>query len=448
MTDEEDDISITSTVPSEPAYEYTVDAVLAERSSENGIEYLVRWEGYPVDRSTWEPEESFNDPQTLLDWQKKKGLIEAGKRHPFDVASFERHQAKLESDSLNRKRRRAAKRRRLGLEQPDTLQLETSIASSPESEPENEPERVPVPPPRPPPQTVAHRPTVPFTGRVRSIADKPPMVGFGRPRGAPGHPRPAKPTEQEPTERFRLLSTQHKHNKARAKEPVPDINQLDLRRPSEWLPRNASTTNLGQYPISSPTATEPIPAPTESTDLPVVRRSTISVRTNAVEQHSSKPSDNVGDAIPPQKSLSPTIRQDLSNEATEGSGLAIRGLASHALAAKDDDSRRQETRTNEPIRLPSRRPKKNSYQISKGRFINPGEILVHLIYGSHKAYIGATRFCGLPQNAKQMILKAKTTYRFELWFEHICTLEQYRMLSKNVCVTPLMLNAFYFLYFD
>lgn len=444
MTDEEDGISITSTVPSEPAYEYTVDDILAERPSEHGTEYLVRWEGYPIERSTWEPEESFNDPQTLLDWRKKKRLIESGKRYRFDVPSFERHQAKLESDRLKRKRRRAEKRRRLGIEGPDTLQLETSIGASPASEPGS----VPVARPQLPSQTVTHRPTAPYTGRVRSIADKPPMVGFGKPQDVPEHSRPEKPTEKEPTERFKLLSTQHKHNKARSKEPVPNVNQLDLRRSSDWLSRDSRTAISGQYAISSAAATEPIPAPIESTDLPVVHHSADSVRENAVEQFSPRPSDNVGDAIPPRKSYSPTLGKGLSNEATEDSGLAIRGLASRVLAVKDNDSWGEEARTNEPIRLPSRRQTKKTFQITKERYLGPSEILVHLFYGSNKEQVGATRFCGFPQSAKKMILKAKVAYRFDLWFEHVCTLEQYRMLSEDVGVTPAMLSAFCFTDFD
>ena len=45
-----DSVSITSTVASEPQEEYEVEAILAEEEGDDGINYLIKWEGYPLHR--------------------------------------------------------------------------------------------------------------------------------------------------------------------------------------------------------------------------------------------------------------------------------------------------------------------------------------------------------------------------------------------------------------
>ena len=54
-TASDDDISITSTVPSEPKDEYEVEVILAQRTFAVGEMYLLKWVGYPYERCTWEP---------------------------------------------------------------------------------------------------------------------------------------------------------------------------------------------------------------------------------------------------------------------------------------------------------------------------------------------------------------------------------------------------------
>lgn len=45
-----DSVSITSTVASEPQEEYEVETILAEEEGDDGINYLIKWEGYPLHR--------------------------------------------------------------------------------------------------------------------------------------------------------------------------------------------------------------------------------------------------------------------------------------------------------------------------------------------------------------------------------------------------------------
>ena len=115
--DDPDDISITSTVPSEPVEEYEVDGILAERDDGAGSKlYLVQWQGYPLHRCTWEPSENFGNEETFEDWEHGKHLIQQGERLAFDLEAFETECAWHDAETRQRKVRRQAKRRRLALE--------------------------------------------------------------------------------------------------------------------------------------------------------------------------------------------------------------------------------------------------------------------------------------------------------------------------------------------
>ena len=61
-----DSISLTSTTISQDRPCYNVERILAEwDSGEFGIYYLVEWEGYPLERTTWEPKASFLQEDSL-----------------------------------------------------------------------------------------------------------------------------------------------------------------------------------------------------------------------------------------------------------------------------------------------------------------------------------------------------------------------------------------------
>ena len=79
--------------------------ILAERKSDQGTPlYLVKWEGYELHRSTWEPREHFVDVDCLVNWKLHKREIDAGDAKPFKVATYE---AALRRDEEQRDRRHA-----------------------------------------------------------------------------------------------------------------------------------------------------------------------------------------------------------------------------------------------------------------------------------------------------------------------------------------------------
>ncbi|CAJ2510711.1 Uu.00g063360.m01.CDS01 [Anthostomella pinea] len=115
---DDDDVSITSTDHEgnggrDEDRDWVVDDLLAERPHPDipgQMQYLIKWEGFPIDECTWEPEDNLG-PGLLPQWEETKKEIEAGKRTPYDINIYNAAcMAKTE-----RHMRRNAKRKRLGL---------------------------------------------------------------------------------------------------------------------------------------------------------------------------------------------------------------------------------------------------------------------------------------------------------------------------------------------
>mmetsp|Transcript_6652 Transcript_6652/g.8231 ORF Transcript_6652/g.8231 Transcript_6652/m.8231 type:complete len:178 (-) Transcript_6652:58-591(-) len=51
---------------------YCVQKILSKRTNEdNEVEYLIKWEGYPSTKSTWEPEENILCPDLLENFERQ-----------------------------------------------------------------------------------------------------------------------------------------------------------------------------------------------------------------------------------------------------------------------------------------------------------------------------------------------------------------------------------------
>ena len=269
MADDDDDVSVTSTVPSEPESEHEVETILTERTlgDEGETLYLVKWAGYPIERCTWEPAESFSGQETFEDWDRKKEAIADGKRPAFDLERWERHLTAVEAAREQRKRRREAKRKGLGVSE---VQAEAAkekkradAASSAGSLPPAAPAGLP--------PASANLPSKPPPPVTREVPPRPPMVVFGSSQSRQGpwmasrQKRPADADSAAPKQY--TLSARRRLEKAKGYEPPPDIRQLNLVRPSDWSPRTGntvSTPKLGNHVVSSPTEGSS-PSPQETT---------------------------------------------------------------------------------------------------------------------------------------------------------------------------------------
>ncbi|KAK4990760.1 hypothetical protein LTR50_002296 [Elasticomyces elasticus] len=125
------DVNSVSTEASAPKSAYDVDEILAEIPTEDGIKHLVKWTGYPVLRSTWEPVESFNDVELLQEWRKKQDRINRGLIEPFDMEKF---YEEVEADNAKTTRRKEKrKRKRLQLELLIDTKAQQSVHGEPRS---------------------------------------------------------------------------------------------------------------------------------------------------------------------------------------------------------------------------------------------------------------------------------------------------------------------------
>ncbi|KAF3387552.1 hypothetical protein F1880_001280 [Penicillium rolfsii] len=103
------------------------------------------------------------------------------------------------------------------------------------------------------------------------------------------------------------------------------------------------------------------------------------------------------------------------------------------VPAKEQISTKEQMSAKELIeRMPIGRPESGCRRfITNGYFVNKGEVLAHIYFGTEKHFIGAVRLCGLSTEVKQDLLAAKQTGKFEMWFKHLCTPEQYATLCRE-----------------
>jgi hypothetical protein len=106
---EDDGSSVASdwTAQSEQRSSYPVDHILAEKEQGPGqILYLVKWTGYPEERSTWEPSVNLGG-NTIDQWMDQKNAIRRGFDKPFDLVTWEEKQAIIRDANSRRWKQRA-----------------------------------------------------------------------------------------------------------------------------------------------------------------------------------------------------------------------------------------------------------------------------------------------------------------------------------------------------
>ncbi|KFY25052.1 hypothetical protein V491_01913, partial [Pseudogymnoascus sp. VKM F-3775] len=83
---------------------YVVKRILAEGGTDEERLFLIEWEGYPIEESTWEPEANVLSKETLKAWKEEKTRQREGLSKPLDTDEFERRQ-----ENYNRRKRRQEK---------------------------------------------------------------------------------------------------------------------------------------------------------------------------------------------------------------------------------------------------------------------------------------------------------------------------------------------------
>ena len=130
-----DSISVNSTIPEDDQDHYELDGgILAERSDDGEMQYLVKWQNYDESYNTWEPEDNFDSDVTLKEWKDKKMRITRGLAKPFNMPAFEFRVQRILEDKAQRQRRRRQKRRRLGMTVASSSSSSFSSPSDEESD--------------------------------------------------------------------------------------------------------------------------------------------------------------------------------------------------------------------------------------------------------------------------------------------------------------------------
>lgn len=113
---DDDNLSITSTVASDNSedHEFKVDRILAEKQIGTKKFYLISWDGYPQERSTWEPHKNVA-PDTIDDWKERHRSEMNGFVDPFDLDEFQALLEKVADEKAERHRLRKIKRKQSGI---------------------------------------------------------------------------------------------------------------------------------------------------------------------------------------------------------------------------------------------------------------------------------------------------------------------------------------------
>ncbi|OJD25442.1 hypothetical protein ACJ73_03188 [Blastomyces percursus] len=543
---DDDDISVTSTVGSEPRSEYEVESILAQKSFANGDAYLVKWAGYPLERATWEPEESFCDPTTLVEWRKK---IASGEHQSLDVdvEALARRIEEIENAKLDRRRRRRAKRIRLGLAVSPSTDSSSGAYDSGDSdsdldgfivgddfvlEGENGEEgwqslrrkrqrssnnKVKHGAAMTAPLSLSHRdqsksqvsssirlPSTEFTNKTNKCdatsaarapatnlksaqSTKPvsptkqmqtskklqkastrhearpilnlktssstdpsshallspaqgqapscssPRQSVSDPSQVPGPLTPTGPANRSVSIRamkqtgpnstfFRNLSSKNRYEKAMRRDLTPDIRQLELRSPGEWIASQNSKTQVSESP----------------SDL----RITPNLESLFVEQdqpdHEANSRRHSHDS-PTRIEGSTEARSSFRlNQAQRASGQPSSKL-SHEGSLNSYNSETSIIRSSAfsprgtgPVK-PSHHATPRGIQGTGGRFrsFQPTEVLAHLRFGPESKEIGDVRLGGLTKTSIWQLVLLKSQNRIDIHFKNVCNLDQYRQLCDR-----------------
>lgn len=459
-SDDEDDISLTSTAASDQLEEYEVEAILAQRNIEGIEQYLVKWDGYPYERCNWEPEESFCNPVTLEEWGGKRAAISRGEQPEFDVEALEKQIRSIDLASFERKGRRRAKRFRLGLlsaddgraGQAEEYEVDSLFDSIDGDEHDSSKDRERSAQGKKPKQPTSHpKATNPKTASIKRLANAPnqrqpnssrsPAIGSRqKPSFSPASkkqlakrtiPPPAvgistrspndlssriqqqkvhnfDPTDPARVQVFKNLSSKRRYEKASQRERVPDIERLDLRKPGDWL------TSDGGSDVSSRGGLWNRIHNSGSDSL-------------FVEQDGPMPAmfEEPASIAAPQTSPREQRNPGRTSLDSQRRGSQDSSYQESPRAVERPPFRQRPSQGNERERVPGRKFG------ARGRYWDPGEVLVTIRFGADGQEIGNARLCNLDLSTRRQILDTKERNNIDIWFRDTCTKEQYALLCEK-----------------
>lgn len=81
---------------------YNIEKIIGRRRNNGRLEYKIKWEGYPMNQSTWEPMKNLESAKELVE--------EYNRMYPFDAPTKSaKSEAKKKEDSLLNKKRKDKK---------------------------------------------------------------------------------------------------------------------------------------------------------------------------------------------------------------------------------------------------------------------------------------------------------------------------------------------------
>lgn len=469
--DDEDDISLTSTVESVFQDEYEVETIHAQDIINGQKVYLVKWKGYEDLRCTWEPRNSFNTKEILQEWKNKKQQIRRGTRQPFDVEAWQAEIEAFENARQDRKRRRRAKRARLGLlgsddhdqettaaptaatpitdvemtvpppapletssddatplahrrdlEQNDSRSITDSIRSKSPSQPRSTPPTLPTS--QPTIQSTLARPisqTARRTERPKAPPPKPVDIkvvdGRIERKDLAGVLNRARQQPKHPTEKskpWKLFQTTHRFEKASKQDPEPNRKDLELQSPSTWSPfQMSSFLRKRQEKEDSSLFVDQDEVPeTQQTSLPQTPAALIDSHVLPPERSSAVEQPS---AIP-----SSTIPQSDHTQEVRGS----------PSTESSDYHVPKGPKGWKPLTAGKRQLRKKE------------DMLCQILYGTEPVEIGDALLCDLSTDTRDIVNKLQYKDELKVRFEEICTLDHFQLLAHEV--REVVINHDYF----
>ncbi|KAL2410932.1 hypothetical protein ABEF91_001445 [Exophiala dermatitidis] len=416
--------------------EYEVERILAEDDSSGETLYLVKWLGYPDYQCTWEPYESFSNPQTLADWHQQ--LAQGDTLDDEDIAALqERMNAYAESgeDDCDRMQRGVLDGQISG------TAVQDERSSTDDSELEQQPrESLPAPGSK----RLLDAPADTESAVIKQRRLSQPSLIKSRSRDHNGTPatsssnlapqalrsptqgndssvmtmdstmeqanKASRNTQQRTGERFKNLRHQNNYLKLARREPPPDMTKIDMRPPEEWISSGPSRSGTSA-----------------GNNRPSTQRD--------CEAHIMVPSEgSVGDK--PDQESSPSLPRGRGDESGSRSvsQRADNGFAPQPRPASCN------------LEVPAfSRPMGGPLVTARnGRTWRRGDVVVHLLFGNHA--VGDVKILQLPSwlRTKLLALKKPQDHTLDIHFQerNVVTVVTFSALSRwldkpTVAVAPI-----------